>query len=312
MPEEPVAVPAIETRALARRFGNLRALEAIDLRVGRGEMFGLVGPDGAGKSTLIRLLCGVLLPTSGEATVLGHDLRREPERIKARLGYLSQGFSLYGDLTIDENLEFFARLHGLRDFRRRREELLDFTRLGPFRRRLAERLSGGMKKKLALACTLIHTPDLILLDEPSTGVDPLSRGDFWKILSVLLQTGLTIFLTTPYLDEVERCHRIGLLHQGRLLHQGTPDEMRALLPGKVARLSGLGIDETRRAGRLLREKMPSLDPAFFGHHLHLHLREGESQAAAVRQALAEAEFGNALLEEIPPSLEDVFVSLLRE
>ena len=228
------ADPAVETAALSRRFGDTPALQGLDLRVPAGIMFALVGPDGAGKTTLLRLLCGLLSPSGGEARLLGLDVRRDMGRIRPRLGYLSQGFSLYGDLTVDENLEFFAEIHGVADLRRRREELLAFTRLAPFRRRLADRLSGGMKQKLALACTLIHSPALLLLDEPTTGVDPVSRRDFWLILSGLAGPRMTILLTTPYLDEAERCHRVGLLRDGRLLAVDTPAGLRSRLKGHAA------------------------------------------------------------------------------
>ena len=198
----------ISTRGLARSFGETKAVVALDLEVRRGELYGLVGPDGAGKSTAIRLLCGLLKAQGGHGQVLGYALDTQAEAIKAHIGYLSQNFTLYGDLSVDENLEFFAELHGVREFRSRRDELLEFTRLKPFRARLAQALSGGMKKKLALACTLIHTPALIFLDEPSTGVDPVSRREFWTILSQVREQGVTVFMTTPYLDEAERCHRI--------------------------------------------------------------------------------------------------------
>ena len=175
----------LSTHHLSRMFGGVRAVEDVNLDVREGEMFGLVGPDGSGKTTSIRLLCGILTPTSGSATVLGHDIVKEPEAVKREIGYLSQRFTLYGDLSVDENIEFFAEINGVFDFKERREELLAFTRLTPFRTRLADRLSGGMKQKLALACTLIHKPRLIFLDEPTTGVDPVSRRDFWKILQSL-------------------------------------------------------------------------------------------------------------------------------
>ncbi len=177
------------------------------------------------------MLCGLLPPTAGEASVLGYDLVREAGEVKNRIGYLSQKFSLYGDLTVDENIEFFAEIHRVRDFRKRREELLEFTRLTPFRDRLAERLSGGMRQKLALACTLVHTPRLIFLDEPTTGVDPVSRRDFWKILSALLKTGITIVMSTPYLDEAERSSRVGLIAGGRLVAADTPQAVKALMRG---------------------------------------------------------------------------------
>ncbi|MBM2841724.1 MAG: ABC-type transport system ATPase component, partial [Bacteroidetes bacterium] len=185
---------AIETKDLSRSFGDIKAVDRISLTINEGEMFGLVGPDGSGKTTTIRMLCGILAPTSGSATVLGHDIIKQSEKVKKEIGYLSQRFSLYGDLSIDENIEFFAEINKVYDFKQQREELLDFTRLKPFRDRLAERLSGGMKQKLALACTLIHTPKVILLDEPTTGVDPVSRRDFWKILQSLIKQGITIVM----------------------------------------------------------------------------------------------------------------------
>ena len=176
---------ALTVTDLQRSFAGVPAVTGLNLELQRGEMFGLVGPDGAGKSTAIRLFCGLLRPTAGAGQVLGFDLVREPDKIKAAIGYLSQNFTLYGDLSIDENIEFFAQLHGVSHYRQRRDELLAFTRLTPFRERLAQALSGGMKKKLALACALIHTPQILFLDEPSTGVDPVSRGEFWTILSAL-------------------------------------------------------------------------------------------------------------------------------
>jgi ABC-2 type transport system ATP-binding protein len=227
------AEAAIRVTGLARSFGAVTAVSGLDLTVRKGEMFGIIGPDGAGKSTLIRMLCGLLTPTAGTATVLGSDLIAQPEAVKARIGYLSQNFTLYGDLTVDENIEFFADLHGVRDFAASRDALLAFTRLAPFRKRLAQALSGGMKKKLALACTLIHTPELIFLDEPSTGVDPVSRGEFWNILGGILSQKVTIVLTTPYLDEAERCHRVGLMHRGRILKCSTPAELAAQSNGNL-------------------------------------------------------------------------------
>jgi ABC-2 type transport system ATP-binding protein len=225
---------AVELRGVTRRYGTTEALREITLDVRRGEMFGLIGSDGAGKTTAIRLMCGLLHPQGGSVRVLGHDPVREHRAVTERVGYLSQRFSLYGDLTIDENIAFFAEVHGVRDYRARRDQLLAMTQLTPFRQRLADRLSGGMKQKLALACTLVHQPDLILLDEPTTGVDPVSRREFWKLLSEFLAQGITIVMSTPYLDEAERCGRVALLHNGRVLDCDEPDRLRATLPGAAS------------------------------------------------------------------------------
>jgi ABC-2 type transport system ATP-binding protein len=222
---------AIELSGVTRRYGATEALREVTLDVRRGEMFGLIGSDGAGKTTAIRLMCGLLRPDAGSVRVLGHDPVRAHRAVTERVGYLSQRFSLYGDLTIDENIAFFAEVHGVLDFRARRDQLLAMTQLTPFRTRLADRLSGGMKQKLALACTLVHQPELILLDEPTTGVDPVSRREFWKLLSEFLAQGITIVMSTPYLDEAERCGRVALLHNGRVLDCDEPDRLRAALPG---------------------------------------------------------------------------------
>ena len=222
---------AIELSGVTKRYGSTLALDALALQVQRGEMFGLIGSDGAGKTTAIRLMCGLLRADSGGIRVLGDDPVREHRRVTERVGYLSQHFSLYGDLSIDENVAFFAEIHGVRQYERRRDQLLDLTQLTPFRARLADRLSGGMKQKLALACTLVHEPELILLDEPTTGVDPVSRREFWKLLSEFLSDGITIVMSTPYLDEAERCGRVALLHDGRLLACDEPSTLRAAMPG---------------------------------------------------------------------------------
>jgi len=216
---------------VTKRYGATEALVALTLDVQRGEMFGLIGSDGAGKTTTIRLMCGLLRTDAGTVRVLGHDPVREHRAVTERVGYLSQRFSLYGDLTIDENIAFFAEIHGVRDYRGRRDQLLEMTQLTPFRARLADRLSGGMKQKLALACTLVHEPELILLDEPTTGVDPVSRREFWKLLSEFLSRGITILMSTPYLDEAERCSRVALLHEGRVLACDEPSRLRAEMPG---------------------------------------------------------------------------------
>jgi len=222
---------AIQLTAAAKQYGATRALDGVTFDVERGEMFGLIGSDGAGKTTAIRLMCGLLRADAGEVRVLGRDPLREHRHVTERVGYLSQRFSLYGDLTVDENVAFFAEVHGVRQYARRRDQLLEMTQLAPFRTRRADRLSGGMKQKLALVCTLVHEPELLLLDEPTTGVDPVSRREFWKLLSEFLSRGITILMSTPYLDEAERCTRVALLHEGRLLAAGDPARLRASMPG---------------------------------------------------------------------------------
>jgi ABC-2 type transport system ATP-binding protein len=301
-----VTALAVETRGLWKRFESAEAVRSLDLTVREGEMFGLVGPDGAGKTTTIRMLCGLLSPSSGQALVLGYDLREEVEEIKNRIGYLSQRFSLYGDLTVDENIEFFAEIHLVRNFRERREELLEFTRLTPFRGRLAERLSGGMRQKLALACTLIHTPRLIFLDEPTTGVDPVSRRDFWTILSSLLRSGVTIVMATPYMDEAERCSRVGLLSGGRLLAADTPQNIKGLMRGTVVEIVCL---ETRRAFAILKGIAGVREVQLFGDRLNIVVDEPEKEIPFIEAALARVGIPIVQKRLLPPSLENVFISV---
>jgi ABC-2 type transport system ATP-binding protein len=216
----------IDLKAVKKRYGRTEALAGLTLDVRRGEMFGLIGADGAGKTTAIRLICGLLQADSGEVRVLGLDPRREHRLLTEKVGYLSQRFSLYGDLSVDENVAFFAEIHGVRDFRSRRERLLQMTHLAAFRTRLAARLSGGMKQKLALACTLVHEPELIVLDEPTTGVDPVSRRELWTLLGEFRASGITIVMSTTYMDEADRCTRVAFLHEGRLLAGGEPAALR--------------------------------------------------------------------------------------
>ncbi|HXS97214.1 MAG TPA: ABC transporter ATP-binding protein [Candidatus Limnocylindrales bacterium] len=218
----------IEIRGLTRRFGALTAVDGLDLTVEQGEIFGLVGPDGAGKTTTLRMLCALMDASEGTATVAGHDVAREPQAVKDQIGYMAQRFGLYQDLTVQENMDFYADLFGIVGEERRRltADLLRMTRMEPFRARQAGRLSGGMKQKLALMCTLLHKPQILFLDEPTNGVDPVSRRDFWAILYQLLKDGITIFMTTAYLDEAERCNRVGLMHRGKLVRCAPPDEMK--------------------------------------------------------------------------------------
>jgi ABC-2 type transport system ATP-binding protein len=220
--------PIIETHGLTRRFGALTAVDHLDLSVQRGEIFGLVGPDGAGKTTTLRMLCGLMDPSEGSARVAGHDVARESQAVKDQIGYMAQRFGLYGDLTVEENMNFYADLFDITGGDREdlSARLLHMTRMEPFRGRQAQQLSGGMKQKLALMCTLLHRPQILFLDEPTNGVDPVSRRDFWAILYQLLKDGITIFMTTAYLDEAERAHRVGLMHRGKLIRCAAPDELK--------------------------------------------------------------------------------------
>src|SRR6476661_4642710 len=224
---------AIRFESVTKKYGATTALDRISFAVEAGEMFGVIGPDGAGKTTAIRSACGLIGLDGGRIDVLGKDPTREHRAITAVLGYLSQRFSLYGDLTIDENIAFFAEIHGMARYRPARDRLLEMTQLTPFRARRADRLSGGMKQKLALACTLVHEPKILMLDEPTTGVDPVSRREFWKLLSEFLSSGLTIVMATPYLDEAERCARVALLHDGHLLAVDAPTTLRQRFGGQM-------------------------------------------------------------------------------
>ena len=300
---------AILARGLRKTFGGAVAVDGLELAVGRGEIFGLVGPDGAGKTTAIRMLCGAIDADAGEASVAGFDVRREPEQVKRRIGYVSQRFSLYGDLTVGENLRFFAQLYRVPPVERRarESELLEFSRLGPYRNRLAQDLSGGMKQKLALACTLVHTPEVLFLDEPTTGVDPVSRRDFWRILYDLLRGGVTIFVSTPYLDEAERCGRVALMDRGRVRLCDTPERLRERMQG---RLLEIAATPQRRARAALAQLAGVAGIQVFGDRLHLWLRDGGPGEEAVCAHLAAHGVETCGVRQIAPGLEDVFVSLL--
>lgn len=300
---------AIEIQSVTKKFDEHVAVNDLSLEVRRGEMFALVGPDGAGKTTTIRMLCGIARPTSGTLRVMGFDVQKQPEEVKKRIGYLSQKFSLYGDLTIDENIEFFAEIHGLGDYKARRNELLEFTRLTPFRDRLAEKLSGGMKQKLALACTLIHTPEVIFLDEPTTGVDPVSRRDFWKVLSSLLKTGITIIMTTPYLDEAERCSRVGLMNDGNVLMADTPQNLKNVMKGTIVEIV---CSEIRKSFSLLKGSDIVKEVQAFGDRLNIVVGNSGRDVTKVLAYLEKNGIEIADWREIPPSLENIFISLLSE
>jgi ABC-2 type transport system ATP-binding protein len=300
---------ALEIHSVSKSFGEIIAVNDLTLNIGRGEMFALVGPDGSGKTTTIRMLCGIIKPTKGDLTVLGFDVQKQKEEVKKRIGYLSQKFSLYGDLTIDENIEFFAEIHGVYDYKVRRNELLEFTRLTPFRDRLAEKLSGGMKQKLALACTLIHTPDIIFLDEPTTGVDPVSRRDFWKVLSALLKTGITIIMTTPYLDEAERCSHVALMDNGKLLMADTPSNLKKVMKGEVVEIV---CSDIRKSFALMKKNSTVKEVQAFGDRLNIVVNSSSDDMTNILTNLKENMIEVTDWRTVKPSLENVFISLLTD
>ena len=299
----------IEVRSVSKSFGDHRAVDGASISVDKGEMFALVGPDGSGKTTTIRMLCGIVPPDKGELYVCGFDVQNQASEVKNRIGYLSQKFSLYGDLSVDENIEFFAEIHRVRDYRRRRDELLEFTRLAPFRNRFAENLSGGMKQKLALACTLIHTPEVIFLDEPTAGVDPVSRRDFWKILSNLLKTGITIFMTTPYLDEAERCSHVAMMNEGRILVEDSPQNLKSRMNGTIVELV---CGDIRRAAGLLKSQNLAREVQAFGDRLNVVLDDEKKGMKKILEVLKSNSIEVTDRRVVSPSLENVFISLLSD
>jgi drug efflux transport system ATP-binding protein len=303
-----MATSALSFHRVSKRYGSTAALVEVSFEVPAGEMFGLIGPDGAGKTTSIRLACGLLRRDAGEVRVLGRDPVAEHRALTADVGYLSQRFSLYGDLTIDENVAFFAEIHGVRQYAATRDRLLEMTQLTAFRSRRADQLSGGMKQKLALACTLVHAPKVLLLDEPTTGVDPVSRREFWKLLSEFLARGLTIVMATPYLDEAERCGRVALLHDGRLLAIDSP----ATLQGSIGQVLEVSVESGRPPLDLLAAAPGVLDVQTFGDRAHVRLR-GVSLADGTRgiqAAFAARGMAQPQVRAVAASLEDVFIELI--
>ncbi len=282
-------------------------MDGISFSVKEKEVFGLVGPDGAGKTTLIRMLCGLIKPSGGTAEILGHDLIKDINRIKNEIGYLSQKFSLYADLSIDENIEFFAELHGVKNFKSRRNELLEFTRLEKFRHFLAGKLSGGMKQKLALACTLIHRPKIIFLDEPTTGVDPVSRRDFWKILSELHNEGVTIIISTPYMDEAERFNTIAMMNNGKLLMNDSPAAIKA---GMKTQVLEIVTSKLRDSYKFITENS-SNEVQLFGDRIDIAVSNNDD----ITKIESLLKRGNITVKDKrikPVSLENVFIHVLKE
>lgn len=306
---------SIEALHLQKTFGHLLAVTDLNLAVAPGEIYGLVGADGAGKTTTMRLLCGALRPDSGEATVCGYDIKKQTEQARQHIGYLSQRFSMYEDLTVLENIRFFAEVRGLRsdEWYPRSLEILEFVGLAAFKDRFAGQLSGGMKQKLGLASALVTRPRVLLLDEPTTGVDPVTRQDFWQLIMKLVnqEAAVSVLISTPYMDEAARCHRIGFMKKGRLVAEGTPGQLRSMLDGQILELRGSPLAEIRH----LAAKTEAVeDVQAFGDRLHL--RVGQGQAEAVMKALSgriQAAGGTLQsLRPLPPTLEDVFIALSRD
>ncbi len=299
----------IDVRGLTVRYGTMTAVDSIALAVERGEVVGLIGPDGAGKTSTLRVIAGLQRAAAGSVTVLGHDVWAHRRALHHSLGYLAQRFALYGDLTVNENVQFFALLLGVQRWRSRREMLLERVGLAAFRDRQADRLSGGMKQKLALACSLMHEPQVLVLDEPTTGVDPVTRRELWKLLAGLVAEGLTLVVATPYLDEAERCSRVVLMHRGRVLADATPAAARALMHGTVVEV----LAEPRgRAVEALRQAPDVLDVQPFAARLHVWLSADRPAEESVRLTLASAAVRVLDIRVNPPTLQDTFLYLTRD
>jgi ABC-2 type transport system ATP-binding protein len=305
---------AIELKDLTRRFGGFTAVDHLTFSVAQGTIFGFLGPNGSGKSTCIRMLCGLLRPTSGTATVNGHDILTDTEGVKRSIGYMNQAFSLYRDLTVDENLSFFGGVYGLRgeSLKRRKAEVIELVGIGNYLHRRSGLLSGGWKQRLALAVALIHEPDLLFLDEPTAGIDPVARRDLWDLLFALAGAGKTLFVTTHYMDEAERCNEIAYIYLSKLMVQGTPGDLKALPEVSPAGTRRVAIRAAHPPVALaaLKRQPFALDATLVESEIHLLMPEA-TEDAAVRAAVASAGLAGSSLRPIEPSLEDVFVTLTR-
>ncbi len=302
--------PAVEVDHLTKRFGKFTAVDDVSIQVARGEIFGFLGPNGAGKSTTIRILCGLLRPSSGRAVVAGFDVAKAPEKVRANIGYMSQKFSLYDDLTVEENIDFFAGVYGVaRELRpERKAHALRMANLEARRDSMTRLLAGGWKQRLALGCAILHQPPIVFLDEPTSGVDPIARRGFWDLIHKLSESGHTVFVSTHYMDEAEYCHRVALMHRGRIVALGAPDGLKAQLRGHgLLRLDTTDPLETMRA---IEGQPGILDVAVFGGGLHVTVEDAAAAPALIREALAGRGIGIRRLESIQPSMEDVFVALI--
>jgi ABC-2 type transport system ATP-binding protein len=306
----PNATSAVHLEHLSKVFGDFTAVNDVSLDVAPGEIFGFLGPNGAGKSTTIRILCGLLSPTSGSATVAGFDVATQPEQIRQNIGYMSQKFSLYDDLTVEENIEFFGGIYGVtpEKFPARRDYVLKMAGLEEKRSSMTSLLSGGWKQRLALGCAILHEPAILFLDEPTSGVDPMARRSFWDLIYALSAAGHTVFVTTHYMDEAEYCHRIALMGAGKVIALGSPAELKASLG--EGHLLNLETSDLFGAMTMLRGQAGIEDVAVFGGGLHVKVDNQADGASIVRRALEAGGIEIQLLEPIPPSMEDVFVTLL--
>ncbi len=303
---------AIETTNLTKRYGKFTAVNNLNLSIRQGEIFGFLGPNGAGKSTTIRMLCGLLEPTSGEGSIGGYNINREPEKVKEQIGYMSQSFGLYQDLTVEENLRFYGRLYiaDRKTCLSSIEEAIELVQLQRYRKTLAARLSGGWRQRLALACSVVHKPQIIFLDEPTAGIDPVSRRTLWDFLYELSHAGTTLFITTHYMEEAERCNRIGFIWQGNLVACSTPEGLKKdYITRQLLNLKCTPID---KAYKLLKSSDAICDVNFYGDELHISVNDAEQAMPELARILAQEGIHVALLEEIQPSIEDVFVSLAQE
>jgi ABC-2 type transport system ATP-binding protein len=295
---------------LVKKFGEFIAVDQVTLRIDKGEIFGFLGPNGAGKSTTIRMLCGLLHPTSGSASVSGYDIAAQPEEIRRRIGYMSQKFSLYDDLTVEQNIDFFSGIYGVPRAQRkaRKEYVLQMAHLTDRRSSMTRTLPGGWKQRLALGCAILHDPPVLFLDEPTSGVDPIARGEFWDLIRQLSESGHTIFVSTHYMDEAEFCHRLALMYRGKIIALGAPEELK----NNLSRHSLLRLDarDTLETMRTLEQLPEVLDVAVFGSKLHVSVEEPEGGIEAIQQALERACIPMRGIEQITPSLEDVFVALI--
>ena len=306
---EPSGELAVETRGLTRRFGKVVAVDHLDLRVKRGELYGFLGPNGAGKSTTLRMLCGILEPSDGDGWVLGIDLRHEPERVKSAIGYMSQRFSLYERLTVDQNITFFGGIYGLSADRlaARREFVLGMAGLRGRERTLTGALSSGWRQRLALGCAILHEPPIVFLDEPTGGVDPLSRRQFWRLIEELSRAGVAVLVTTHYLDEAEHCHRVAIIQAGRLAAHGTVDELKATFASRP--ILEVRAAEAVAAMRAL-DAMPEVEKtSIFGTAVHAVLRSSTTTPDAIAARLSAAGISVVTCGVVEPSLEDVFLDV---